>query len=275
MSRTRGNDAAPDPEEEAFDAFAPNPRNSPPSGGESVTSTGSWEAFPTTFPFPAISQGGPPPTALEPGPAFAPLGSPGAVPASVPGFVPAASGPPEPGTPKGPRRTSPGPRERGRLVRALRAAGLVVAAAGLVAATVSVQWWDRSAWVAERYPPQGIKDVGHDQEAILHGVNWKVGVTAGPHSPGQDPGTASLVADVQVTPTSTAEIERSFPPRFTMRDRAGHVWLANAEETPIRSDLKVGQPVRMKVVAIVPDRLRDTAEFVLSYSEREMLRFAR
>ncbi|MFC4530218.1 hypothetical protein [Sphaerisporangium dianthi] len=345
MSRDHGRDQAPEPEEEHFDAFAPNPRNSPSPDGGSVTSTGSWEAFPTTFPIPVVTPDDPPsaplprrtpgkaphpgrsatnPAGAVPGagpeaadatsgasmfvPGSAPhpartapgstsgtsmfvpgsaLGPEGGAPGTGPGSAPvvSAAGGQEaaeaaPGSRESTRRSSAPPQRRerprrGGLVRALRGAGLLVAAAGVVAATIGVQWWDKSAWVADRYPATVVTDVTSGQEATMRGVRWKAAVTGGPAVPGQDPGTASLVVDVQVTPTSTAEIQRSFPPRFTMRDRAGHVWLADAEETPIRSDLKVGQPVRMKVVAVVPERLRDTAEFVLSYSERETLRFAR
>ncbi|MET8161774.1 hypothetical protein ABZT47_35915 [Sphaerisporangium sp. NPDC005289] len=378
MSRPRGRGPEPEPEEEPFDAFAPNPRNSPPPGESAVTSTGSWEAFPTTFPIPVVSPDDPPPSPLprrtpgkaphpgkkprpgeapqHPGgstpnpagaapgagpgtadatPAAAPgtpgvgLSTPGvglstagatpgagpnaafatpgagpstagatpasrpstagAVPASALGYSGTATGPVDPapvipaaGAPEAAPETAAVPRgstrsarqERGRLVRAARGAGLLVAAAALAAATVGVQWWDKSAWVAERYRPETAKEVGHGQEATLHGVSWQVSVTSGPPASGQDAGTASLVADVLVTPTSAAEIQKSFPPDFSMRDRAGHRWLAQAEQTLIRDDLKVGRPVRMKVVAVVPERLRDTAEFVLNY-DTEALRFAR
>ncbi|MGW4643404.1 hypothetical protein ACWEN6_33140 [Sphaerisporangium sp. NPDC004334] len=401
MSRPRGRDQAPKPEEEPFDAFAPNPRNSPPPGESAVTSTGSWEAFPTTFPIPVVSPDDPPPSPLprrtpgkaphpgkKPRPGEAPhpggstpnpagatpgarpgtadatptaapgtpsvglstagaglstpgvglstpgvglstpgvglstpgvgLSTPGvglstagatpgagpstagatpasrpstagAVPASALGYSGTATGPvdtapviPAAGAPEAAPETAAVPRgstrsarrERGRLVRAVRGAGLLVAAAALAAATVGAQWWDKSAWVAERYRPETAKEVGHGQEATLHGVSWQVSVTSGPPASGQDAGTASLVADVLVTPTSAAEIQKSFPPDFSMRDRAGHRWLAQAEQTLIRDDLKVGRPVRMKVVAVVPERLRDTAEFVLNY-DTEALRFAR
>ncbi|MET8141585.1 hypothetical protein ABZU32_14865 [Sphaerisporangium sp. NPDC005288] len=384
MSRPRGRGPEPEPEEEPFDAFAPNPRNSPPPGESAVTSTGSWEAFPTTFPIPVVSPDDPTPSPLprrtpgkaphpgkkprpgeapHPGgstpnpagaapgagpgtadatPAAAPgtpgvglstanagLSTPGvglstagatpgagpnaafatpgagpstagatpasrpstagAVPASALGYSGTTTGPvdtapviPAAGAPEAAPETAAVPRgstrsarrERGRLVRAARGAGLLVAAAALAAATVGAQWWDKSAWVAERYRPETAKEVGHGQEATLHGVSWQVSVTSGPPASGQDAGTASLVADVLVTPTSAAEIQKSFPPDFSMRDRAGHRWLAQAEQTLIRDDLKVGRPVRMKVVAVVPERLRDTAEFVLNY-DTEALRFAR
>ncbi|GGK94900.1 hypothetical protein Sme01_57630 [Sphaerisporangium melleum] len=271
MSRDRGRDQAPEPEEEPFDAFAAKTPGS-------ATSTDSWEAFPTTFPIPVIRPDDPPPASYTP---RAP-----AVPDEVPSAViPAPAGPrtpviQDPGGPDtaGRRRASRERgerRERGPLARVLRGTGLLVATAGLVAATVGVQWWDRSAWVAERYPSPVVHVVGPGQKATLGGVSWQAAVTPGSPADGQDPGTVSLVADVRATPAATAEIDTSFPPDFSVRDRAGHIWRATAERTPLRSALRAGQPVQITVVAVVPERMRDTAELVLSYSTREALRFAR
>ncbi|WP_424528995.1 hypothetical protein ACOZ38_04835 [Sphaerisporangium viridialbum] len=170
---------------------------------------------------------------------------------------------------------APSPREpkRRRLPRAVRGVLLTLAAVALVAVTVGVQWWDRSAWVAERYPAEVVKDVPRGQSVVLHGMRWQVSLAPGPRS--NDPAAAALVATVQVTPVSAGEIAGYRTPDFRTRGRTGGEWEAVPAGTPTSSDLKVGRTSRFTVVTAVPSALRDTAELVLSYSPRETLRFAR
>ncbi|MCW2882239.1 MAG: hypothetical protein JWQ95_6339 [Sphaerisporangium sp.] len=157
----------------------------------------------------------------------------------------------------------------------MRAVLLLVAAVVLVAVTVGVQWWDRSAWVADRYPAEVIKDVGRGQSATIHGMSWQLSVAVRPRSTDDNPGATTLVAAVQVTPVSAEEITHFSTPTFEARDRAGHTWEALPTTTLSSLDLHAGKVARLTVVAAVPNDLKDRAELVLSYSGREMLRFAR
>ncbi|WP_405144301.1 hypothetical protein OG589_41435 [Sphaerisporangium sp. NBC_01403] len=150
-----------------------------------------------------------------------------------------------------------------------------MAAVAAVTVTVGAQWWDRSAWVADRYPAEVIKDVGRGQSATLHGMSWQLSVAVRPRSAGDNPKATTLVAAVQVTPVSAEEITRFSMPTFEARDRAGRTWDALPATTLSSFDLHAGKVARLTVVAAVPNELKDTAELVLSYSNREMLRFAR
>jgi hypothetical protein len=242
MSKTDRNSPAPEPAGSSWDAFSPNPRNMRSPARGTASSTASWEPFPTTSP------------AASP-------------------EVPSTASPD--GVSGDSSDGSSDTRGRRRLARGVRAVLLLVAAVALVGLTIGVQWRDRSAWVAERYPADDIKDVGSGQAALLHGMSWKVTVSVRPRSDGQNPDTASLLANVEVTPTSAKEITTYYTPDFDVRDPAGHRWEALPVETLINSDLKVGKTARFTVVAAVPNKLQDTAELVLNYSPGETLRFAR
>ncbi|WP_214413844.1 hypothetical protein [Sphaerisporangium fuscum] len=210
---------------------------------------------------------GPAPDARETFDAFSPRTKPSAATAPsawepFPTSAPLPSGAPEPA---GPRRW------RG----ALRAVAMLVAAVALVAVTVGVQWWDRTKWVAERYPAEVVKDVPAGGTATLGGIVWKATVSVMPATAGQIAGTTSLEATVEVTPLSEQDADQYHSPRFSVRDRAGHTWVARTAGTLTSLDLEPGKPSRITVVAAVPAGLADTAELVLDYSPTETLRFVR
>lgn len=248
----RGTTPEPESQEGSWDAFKPVSPKVPSPGQETDPTTGWWTA--------------PPPTSLD-------------VASREPSDFLHGGSPEAPS--RGPSEGSPAaPPERGRrrkrrLPRAVRAALLIVAAVASVAVTIGVQWWDRSGWVAERYPDEVIKDVGHGQVATLRGVRWQVDVAARPRAAGDDPAVTSLVATVQVTPATAADVKAYYTPGFQARDEAGHKWEARDTGTLSTLDMKPGKTERLTVVAAVPNRLKDTAEIVLSYSSDETLRFAR
>ncbi|GAA3843029.1 hypothetical protein GCM10022226_77410 [Sphaerisporangium flaviroseum] len=169
-----------------------------------------------------------------------------------------------------------GPAGRRRMPRLIRATLLLVAAVALVAVTVGVQWWDRSAWIAQRYPAEVVKDVPRGQSAALHGMSWQASLAVRARSAGDHRDATSLIATVRVTPISAKDVGGYLPPRFEARDRGtGRRWQALPAETPTGSDLEPGRTTSFIVVAAVPNELKDTAELVLSYSSAETLRFAR
>ena len=228
----------PEPQEPALDAFKPVARGD--DTGDQERATGWWTA---------------PPQGLAPERDSSPPSPP-----ERPAAAPAAP----PGGRRG-RRRSP----------VLRAVLLSVAAVLLAGAAVGVQWWDRSRWVAERYPAEVITDVGHDQTGRLRGVGWQVGVRVRPPAAGQDPAVTTLAATVLLTPDAAA-LKGYHTPDFEARDQAGHRWRTVQEGIPPTSlDLKAGVTSRFTVVATVPNAVAGTARLVLAYSPAETLRFAR
>ncbi|MFC4590667.1 hypothetical protein [Sphaerisporangium corydalis] len=213
----------------------------------------------------------------------------GAAPASFDAFKPVAREAPAPGEesifstgswPAVPPATLPPappepPARPRRLRRAARAVVLLVTAVALVAVTIGVQVWDRSVWVGARYPAEVVTDVPRLQGAPLHGMTWRADLSVRPRALGDDPGVTSVVATVEVTPASAEQIAGYLTPDFEMRDRTGRRWQALPSGTLTQLDLRAGMTSRLTVVATVPNAVRDTAELVLAYSPREMLRFAR
>ncbi|GII67299.1 hypothetical protein Skr01_73840 [Sphaerisporangium krabiense] len=179
--------------------------------------------------------------------------------------------PPEPSPPPLP----PEPPARPPARRIVRGMLLAVAAVALAAVTVGVQWADRAAWIADRYPDEAIKDVGRGGTGALHGMSWGAALAVQPPPPGGVPGVTTLLATVRMTPASAEAVRDYLTPRFEVRDRAGHRWEALPANTPLSSDLAPGRQTWFQVVSAVPETVSGTAELVLTYSPAETLRFAR
>ena len=152
------------------------------------------------------------------------------------------------------RRGLPGP---------ARFAMLGVAAVVAGAATVGVQMWDRSLWVAERYPAESVREARAGETVSRWGVRWTVEVTRVPRT--NKPGRVMLQVTVRLTPENQKAIDDFVPPNVEFRDTAGRTWvtIVPPEGSVYRSDLKVGRTARMTAYGVVPEELADTAKVAL------------
>ena len=148
-----------------------------------------------------------------------------------------------------------------------RLAVLGVAAVVLGTATVGVQMWDRSQWVAERYPAEDVREVRAGEPVSWSGMRWSVEVTRVPRPNGK-PGRVMLQVTVELTPEEQKAIEDFLQPTIELRDTTGRSWvtIVPSEGSVYRGDLKVGETARMTAYGVVPEELEKTAKVALVYS---------
>lgn len=155
-----------------------------------------------------------------------------------------------------------------------------VAAVVLGTATVGIQVWDRSRWVAERYPAEAVQEVPAGESVVRAGMRWSVEVTRAPASAYSRPGRILLEITVAVTPVEEKAIEDFLTPTIELRDRAGRKWVALTAPggTPIRSDMRVGKAEQLVAHGVVPEDQVEKARVALVYSGEdgsEVLLFSR
>ena len=143
---------------------------------------------------------------------------------------------------------------------------LPVAAVVLGTATVGIQAWDRSQWVAERYPEEAVQNVRGGESAERAGMRWSVQVSRAPVD--SKPGRVMLQITVLLTPLEEKAIQDFVEPKIELRDTAGRTWMAlsNPGDTPLRSDLRVGRTNRFVAYGVVPEELEKTAKVALVYA---------
>jgi hypothetical protein len=144
---------------------------------------------------------------------------------------------------------------------------------------VGLQAWDRSQWVAARYPAENVREVTAGQSETRAGMRWAVRVERAPRSGQDKPGRVMLQITATVTPVDEKEIENFLVPTIEFRDRTGRKWMAlTAGRTPLRDDMRVGKPETITAYGVVPEELADTARVALVYSSAdavEVLLFSR
>ena len=147
-----------------------------------------------------------------------------------------------------------------------RLAAMGVAAVVLGTATVGIQAWDRSQWVAERYPEEAVQNVRGGESAERAGMRWSVQVSRAPVD--SKPGRVMLQITVLLTPLEEKAIQDFVEPKIELRDTAGRTWMAlsNPGDTPLRSDLRVGRTNRFVAYGVVPEELEKTAKVALVYA---------
>ncbi len=161
-------------------------------------------------------------------------------------------------------------RRRTGLSTPARLAAMGVAAVVLGAAAVGIQAWDRSQWVAARYPAENVQEVMAGQSGTRAGMRWTVRIERAPRSAQDKPGRVMLQITAMVTPVDEKEIEKFLVPEIEFRDRAGRKWMAlTAGGTPIRSDMRVGKTETIKAYGVVPEELADSARVALVYSSED------
>ncbi|MEV5413341.1 hypothetical protein AB0K60_31475 [Thermopolyspora sp. NPDC052614] len=161
-------------------------------------------------------------------------------------------------------------RRRTGLSGPAKLAAMGVAAVVLGAAAVGIQAWDRSQWVAARYPAEDVREVMAGQSATRAGMRWAVRVERAPRSAQDKPGRVMLQVTMTVTPVDEKEIENFLVPTIEFRDRAGRKWMAlTGGGTPIRSDMRVGKAETITAYGVVPEELADTARVALVYSSAD------
>lgn len=181
---------------------------------------------------------------------------------------PAPPGPPDEPAPGVPAETREGRgrRRRKALPASLRVAMLAVAAIVAVGGTIGVEVWDRSFWVADRYPDEIVHNVGKGKTADLQGMRWGVTISRVPPSASDKPGRVMLKILTRVTPIEAKSIKDFGPPRYEMRDDTGRTWqVLSALDTPIRDDMRVGKTEQFTEYGVVPAELADTARVALSF----------
>lgn len=161
-------------------------------------------------------------------------------------------------------------KRRTGLSRPARLAALGVAAVVLGAATVGIQVWDRSLWVAARYPAEAVQEVRPGESAVRAGMRWSVEVSRAPRN-GDRPGRIMLQVTVLVTPVEEKAIEEFFSPTIELRDTAERKWVTITAPggTPIRTDMRVGRTDRFTAYGVVPEDLVETAKVALVFIKED------
>jgi hypothetical protein len=135
----------------------------------------------------------------------------------------------------------------------------------LLALTIGLRWYDDGNQARALERPESVTVVGRAATSRLGAVEWKMlGRAAGLRAPSSTAsGAARLMLVLEARPLGAQGVKElaGFGTTFRVRDRAGHVWSADADPP---SEVELGSTIRVPVTAEVPpDRLTSVVLEVL------------